>query len=275
MTMITTITIQATDKINSVSKQWALDNIDYINSDNKLLGTSMKVEKGESEGYYTSVLYMQPADKVSTVTLCPSAALFGCKADCLISSGMLGLTTGQAAATRRTILFLLDPIRFYAMLTKEINAKHKKHGKKLAIRLNGTTDIDFTDFIASMPHIRFYDYSKVYSRLLKNRLANYDLTYSGSAYSQKVMVMTARAVRAGHRVAIAFNTGETRGEFKMPTDLADFDTTDLRFTDNNELGGLKFKGGNRAARIASMDSNNFFFTPNTYGQLKGLIASDR
>jgi hypothetical protein len=273
--MITTITIQNTDKINSASKQWAIDNIDYINSSNKLLGTSMKVEKGESEGYYTSVLYMQPADKVSTVTLCPSASLFGCKADCLISSGMLGLTTGQSAATRRTILFLLDPIRFFAMLKKEINAKHKKHGKKLAIRLNGTTDIDFTDFIASMPHIRFYDYTKIYARVLKNRLANYDLTYSGSAYSPKVMLMTARAVRAGHRVAIAFNTGETAGEFKMPTDLADFDTTDLRFTDSNELGGLKFKGGNRAARIASMDSNNFFFTPNTYGQLKGLIASDR
>ena len=273
--MITIETIQTTTKINSESKAWALANIEYLNSDNKLLGTSMKVEKGESEGYYTSVLYMQPADKVSTVTLCAAAALFGCQNDCLISSGMLGLTTGQAAATRRTILFLLDPARFFSMLTKEINAKHKKHGSKLAIRLNGTTDIDFTDFIASMPHIRFYDYTKIYSRLTKNRLANYDLTFSGSAYSSKVIGMTARAVRAGHRVAIAFNTGETRGEFKMPKDIADFDTTDLRFTDGQELGGLKFKGGNKAARIASMDSNNFFFTPNTYGQLKGLIASDR
>lgn len=273
--MIIIETIQTTDKINAESKAWALANIDYLNSDNKLLGTSMKVEKGESEGYYTSVLYMQPADKVSVITLCAGSALAGCEKPCLIGSGMLGLTTGQSAATRRTILFLLDPVRFFSMLTKEINAKHKKHGSKLAIRLNGTTDIDFTDFIASMPHIRFYDYTKIYSRLLKNRLANYDITYSGSAYSAKVLVMTARAVRAGHRVAIAFNTGETKGEFKMPTDIADFDTTDLRFTDGNELGGLKFKGGNRAARIASMDSNNFFFTPNTYGQLKGLIASDR
>jgi len=126
--MITVQAIQETTKINQASKQWALDNLDYINSSNKLLGTSLKVEKGESEGYYTSVLYMQPADKVSTTTLCAAAELFGCKKDCLIGSGMLGLTTGQAAATRRTILFLLDPDRFYSMLRKEVEAKYKKHG---------------------------------------------------------------------------------------------------------------------------------------------------
>lgn len=273
--MITIQQIQATDKINPASKQWALDNLGYINSANKLLGTSLKVEKGESEGYYTSVLYMQPADKVSTVTLCAAADLFGCKSDCLIGSGMLGLTTGQAAATRRTILFLLDPDRFYSMLRKEVEAKHKKHGDKLAIRLNGTTDIDFTDFIASMPHVRFYDYTKIYARVIGNKLANYDLTYSGSAYSPKVILMTARAVRAGHRVAIAFNTGETAGEFRVPTDLADFDTTDLRFTDSKVLGGLKFKGGNRNARLSNMNKASFFFTPDTYRSLQGLIASDR
>jgi hypothetical protein len=188
---------------------------------------------------------------------------------------MLGLTTGQAAATRRTVLFLLDPDRFFAMLRKEVEAKYKKHGDKLAIRLNGTTDIDFHEFIASMPHVRFYDYTKIYARVIGNKLANYDLTYSGSAYSPKVILMTARAVRAGHRVAIAFNTGETQGEFKVPTDLADFDTTDLRFTDSKVLGGLKFKGGNRATRLSNMNSASFFFTPDTYRNLQGLIASDR
>jgi hypothetical protein len=270
--MITLQQITETTKINSESKQWALANIDYINSDNPLLGSSIKVEKGESEGYYTSILYMQPADKVATRTLCSAAALFGCKNICLIGSGMLGMTTGQSAATRRTIIYLLDSDRFYAMLRKEITAKHRKHGDQLAIRLNGTTDEDFTGFIASMPHIRFYDYTKVYARVIKNKLANYDLTFSGSAYSEKTLDMTARAINAGYRVAIAFNTAETKGEFTMPTDLADFDTTDLRFTDPMVLGGLKYKGGSRQSRLDNMDKPNFFFTLKTYNNLQNLIA---
>jgi hypothetical protein len=158
------------------------------------------------------------------------------------------------------------------MLRKEIQAKYRKHGDQLAIRLNGTTDIDFTSFIASMPHIRFYDYSKVYARVIKNKLANYDITFSGSAYSEKTIFMTARAIKAGHRVAIAFNTGERKGEFTMPTDLADFDTTDLRFTDDKVLGGLKYKGGSRQSRLDNMDKPNFFFSLKTYINLQNLIA---
>lgn len=272
--MITIELIQTTNKINTASKEWALNNLDYINSNNPLLGSSIKVEKGESEGYFTSILYMQPADKVSTRTLCAAAELNGCKKPCLIGSGMLGMSTGQRAATRKTVIYLLDSERFYAMLRKEVQAKYKKHGHKLAIRLNGTTDIDFTDFIASMPHIRFYDYCKVYARVIKNKLANYDITFSGSAYSEKTLYMTARAINAGHRVAIAFNTGEKAGEFKMPTDLADFDTTDLRFTDLKVLGGLKYKGGNRQSRLNNMDKPNFFFSLKTYTNLQNLIATD-
>jgi hypothetical protein len=270
--MLTINDIKNSDKINAESILWAIENIDYINSKNPLLGSSIKVEKGESEGYYTSVLYMQPANKVATMTLCGGAALAGCEKPCLIGSGMLGMTTGQSAATRRTIIFLLDPDRFFGMLKREIEAKYRKHRVKLAIRLNGTTDIDFTDFIASMPHIRFYDYTKIYARILKNTLSNYDLTYSGSAYSTKTIAMTARAVNAGHRVAIAFNTGEKTGEFTMPADIADFDTTDLRFTDSNVLGGLKYKGGNRQSRIDNMDVANFFFSLKTYANLQNIIA---
>ena len=270
--MITQQSIQDSNKINQASKDWAIDNIDYLNSNNALLGSSLKVEKGEKEGYYTSVMYLQPANKVSTVTVCSGAKFAGCEKPCLIGSGMLGLTTGQAAATRRTIIYLLDPVRFFEMLRKEIANKYKKHGDKLAIRLNGTSDIDFTDFIASMPHIRFYDYTKVYARVIKNTLANYDLTYSGSAFSSKSIQMTARAVVEGHRVAIAFNTAERKGEFKVPTDLMDFDSTDLRFTDQPGLGALKYKGGSVQKRMESMNTNDFFFNMDRYNDLKNIIA---
>ena len=270
--MITIQMINDTTAINDTAKQWALSNLDYLNSKNKLLGSSLKVEKGRDKAY-TVVMYMQPADKIATKTLCAGAKLAGCKNECLISSGMLGMTTGQRAATRRTILFLLAPETFYAQLRKEIEREYKKHGNKLAVRLNGTSDIDFNAFIASMPNIRFYDYTKVWVRVTKNKLANYDLTYSGSAYNEKSIAMTARAVTAGARVAIAFNTGERKGEFKIPTDgIADFDTTDLRFLDKAGLGGLKYKGGSIKTRQANAERDSFFFTPNTYNQLTNIIA---
>ena len=272
--MITSEQIESTTLINTASKQWALENLEYLNSDNKLLGSSIKVEKGESEGYYTSILYLQPHDKVSTITLCAGAKSAGCAEPCLINSGMLGMTTGQNAATRRTILFILDTVRFYAMLEKECRAMYKKYGDKLAIRLNGTSDIDFSEFIASLPFIRFYDYTKVYNRLLKNKLSNYDLTYSGSAYTEKAIQRTARAVTAGYRVAIAFNTGEKAGEFKIPAGIADFDSTDLRFTDVHTLGALKYKGGSKAKRVATSEDQIFFYTLKTYNSLQNLIASD-
>jgi len=270
--MITTKQIQTSKEINDNAKQWAIDNLDYINSSNKLLGSSLKVEKGEKEGYYTSILYLQPADKIAIKTLCAGAKIGGCLKDCLISSGQLGMTTGQRAATRRTIIYLLDRNRFYAMLRKEISSLYRKHGKQLAIRLNGTSDIDFNDFIKTMPQVRFYDYTKVYKRLTSNRLNNYDLTYSGSAFSRKSIEITGRAIKDGHRVAIAFNTAERKGEFPVPKNLLNFDQTDLRFLDRKRLGALKCKGGSIAKRLASMDKANFFFTPETYSQLNNIIA---
>jgi hypothetical protein len=270
--MITAKHIKDSKAISDTAKQWALDNLDYINSSNKLLGSSLKVEKGEKEGFYTSILYLQPADKVAIRTLCAGAKMGGCLKDCLISSGQLGMTTGQRAATRRTIIYLLDSDRFYSMLRKEISSLYRKHGEQLAIRLNGTSDIDFSDFIKTMPHVRFYDYTKIYRRLTNNRLSNYDLTYSGSAFSRKSIEITGRAIRDGHRVAIAFNTAERKGEFPIPKNLLDFDQTDLRFLDRKGLGALKCKGGSVAKRLASMGKANFFFTPKTYSQLNNIIA---
>ena len=94
--MITIQMINDTTAINDTAKQWALSNLDYLNSKNKLLGSSLKVEKGRDKAY-TVVMYMQPADKIATKTLCAGAKLAGCKNECLISSGMLGMTTGQRA----------------------------------------------------------------------------------------------------------------------------------------------------------------------------------
>ena len=281
--MITIEQIKSTTLIQDSARAWALDtykgksNLEYINSSLPILGTSSKVEKGESKGYVTNVVYLQPHDKVATTTLCAWAKINGCFADCLETSGHLGMTSCERAKTRKTILLLLAPLRFYALLKRDIEKEHKKHGDKLAIRLNGTSDIDFSDFINSMPHIRFYDYSKGIRRLSHpkvstNRKFPYDVTFSGSAVSDRTMRYTAQAIRNGYKTAIAFNTAHAKGEYRIPNELADFDETDLRFLDGNVVGALKAKGTSKEFRESQNNVPSFFFNERTYRDLKNLIA---
>ena len=111
MQPITLAEINATKLINTNAKKWCADNLDYLNKPMRFFGSSLKVEKG-ADKYDTYVMYLQPADKVATETLCSFAVLAGCKEPCLISSGQLGMSVGQNAATKRTILMLLRPKLF-------------------------------------------------------------------------------------------------------------------------------------------------------------------
>ena len=61
--------IENSTLINSATKDWAIENLDYINKPMDLFGSSTKVEKG-ADKYETYILYLQPADKVSVKTLC-------------------------------------------------------------------------------------------------------------------------------------------------------------------------------------------------------------
>ena len=162
-------------------------------------------------------------------------------------------------------------------LQREIIKHHKKHGDSLAIRLNGTSDLDFTDIIASMPNVQFYDYTKVYSRVLKNKLPNYDLTFSGSANNAKSLQMTARAISAGYRTVLAVNTAETKGEYKLPSKLGDIrfinmDDTDVRFKDDsNAVGVLKRKGSNKLERATDERRDGFFFNQSNINKLAAMV----
>ena len=44
--MITQTEIQASHAINDNAKQWAIDNLEYLNKPMRYLGSSLKVEKG-------------------------------------------------------------------------------------------------------------------------------------------------------------------------------------------------------------------------------------
>ena len=277
MLTITKYQITVSDLINDNAKQWALDHIDYLNKPMQFFGSSTKLEKG-SDKYDSYVMYLQPADKVAIKTLCSFAAKAGCKEPCLIDSGQLGMTTGQNAATKRTILMLLRPDYFKAQVLSEIDKAERKASKPNQLpalfRLNGTSDLDFSDIYKARSDSQFYDYSKELSRVRKNTLANYDLTFSGSMYSKQSRAALRKAVTAGHRIAMAFNTKLIASDaLTIPDSLANFDKTDLRHLDGKVVGALTRKGSNKKQRAYDdAQSNSFFVTSANLKQFNDIIA---
>lgn len=268
--------INASDLINNKAKQWGRENLEYLNKPMKLFGSSQKVEKG-ADKFTTYILYLQPADKVATKTLCVFADLAGCKKPCLISSGQLGMTTGQNAATKRTVLMLLRPEWFESQILTEVDKAERKaavEGIPALFRLNGTSDLDFSYIIKQRPDSLWYDYTKILSRISKNTLDNYDLTFSGSMYSTQSRAALLKAVQRKHRIAVAFNTkGISRDSLSVPVGFANFDTTDLRHLDGPVIGALKRKGSSISEREAdNTRSDSFFVTAANLDQFKDIIA---
>ena len=268
--------IKASSLINESAKAWSISNLEYLNKPMKLLGSSLKVEKG-SDKYDTYIMYLQPSNKVSINTLCAFAEKAGCKKPCLISSGHLGMNAGQNAATKRTILMLLRPLEFNASLLSEIDKAERKAlktGIPALFRLNGTSDIDFKDIIKARPSSMFYDYSKLLSRVRKNNLINYDLTFSGSMYSIQSRAALKKAVKAKYRIAVAFNSkGLKDDDLKVNPDLLSFDTTDLRHLDAQVVGTLTRKGSNKKEReLDNAIHNSFFVTTSNLIDFNNIIA---
>ena len=272
--------IKETKIITDYAKQWAIDNWHYLTKVHTPLlniDSSTKLQKGKQ--YKTAILYLKPSDKIATKTLCASAKLYGCHFPCLESTGQLGLSVGDNAKIKRTIIYLLNRKEFNKQIKRDVEKYYKKYGDLLAVRLNGTSDIDFSYIIKEYPHVQFYDYTKIYYRVLKNDLKNYDLTFSGSGANHITIKHTARAILEGHKTVLAINTKELKSEYKRPNKLdliplIDMDKTDYRFTDPlNSVGTLKRKGSNKQERQrVEEEKYNFFFTQSTLKELEELIT---
>lgn len=278
------IEVLLSDALTQKAKDWAMDNWTYLTEVNTPLvnvNSSTKIKKGEKINLETAILYLKPAASISAITLCAASELFGCEDDCLESSGQLGMTTADNAKIKRTIIYVLRKFEFLVELEKEIKRKAKlalKHDADFAVRLNGTSDIDFSRFIGAMPEIQFYDYTKIYRQIKKNDLPNYDLTFSGSANNDKTLRITARAIANNLRTVLAINTAETKGEYKLPNNLGlipliNMDETDARFYDDKSaVGVLARKGSNKTKRAADENRNNFFFNKETLEKLEREVA---
>ena len=278
--MFTQEEIISSDKLQPSAKEWALDNFDYLCKPiTTLFSQSVKTNKGPKQ-YEIPVMYLQPHNKVGKETLCIGAEIGGCAKDCLISSGHLGMSAAQKASTKRTILYLLKPELFEQLLLLEIDQKQlagQMAGKIVYFRLNGTSDIDWSHIIKQRPNCNFYDYTKNLAIASRNKLPNYDVTYSGSMFSKQSKAALKKAVKRKLKIALAFNTKHAKkDDLIIASDkFADFDKDDLRpLNDDGAIGALTRKGSSVQERQAlNKVSNSFFVTEANQQELYQIIAS--
>lgn len=203
--------------------------------------------------------YLTPEDidRIKAFNSCPWAGF--CGKICLDTAGRGKFSTVQIARAAKTIHKILDSDLFDLELVKEIEReekKAKKQGKKLAIRLNGTSDLDWVGMVIQhFPNIQFYDYTKSQQKILdmisgREHPKNYYLTYSYDRNNDKDPRFMLVALSHGIKVAIMKKDLENL-ERTIPDDIYNFptidgDSHDLRFIDKKVKGGafvvLKEKG---------------------------------
>lgn len=213
----------------------------------KLLSTqNYKTIKGEKYGILTGILYLAPA-KLSGFEVCPKRSA-GCTESCLYSAGMGAFSNVQKARIQKTLFYFGDRPRFLELIKediKKLQKQAKRDGQKLAIRLNGTSDLNWLqhDIFSSFPDVQFYDYTKVFNRLSKEIPTNYHLTFSKSESNESECI---QALKLGFNVAVVFNTkkGEALPVSWNGFPVYDGDESDTRFLDpkGGYVIGLRAKG---------------------------------
>jgi len=246
----------------------------------KLLGSSTKVEKSKTVNVLSSVLYLAPSDSSGIkkngkrINVCPHATSF-CRSACLgLVSGRMKFKTNFNARLWKTALFLAMPQVFGNLLIHEIRSKREEAIKKkmiCAIRLNGSSDIDFVNRFklnTLFPDVMFYEYTKTPNRIKgfkKSVNDNYHLTYSANSSSQSKKISELALSKGLSVSAIVEKEDLTNKEIEnllmqvvhdrnLVSNIENGDATDARFLDNkSSLVTLKIKGGKTALQNMGKD----------------------
>ncbi len=240
-----------------------------------------KTIKGQKYGFLTGVMYLAPAS-ASGRNVCPYARLAGCIAGCLNTAGRGGIAKDNAtmmtpdgaipdnaiqhARIARTNLYFDDRAAFFEMLIKEIRAMLRK-AKRLdltpVIRLNGTSDIDFTrqkyqdkTIFEFFPGVQFYDYAKRFK--FDHMPTNYHISISYSESNPEYARLAIQASRKyGFNLVVVFKKELPAMFLGLP--VVNGDDSDLRFLDPaGSVIGLKAKGK------ARQDTSGFVIDPDRH-----------
>jgi len=179
----------------------------------KLLSPGTTNAKTAKNSLKTFILYLAPARQNSKgVNLCPKAA--GCEAACLYTAGRGKFSNVQKARINKSNYFVYDKPGFINQLANEltkINTKAQKAGETIAIRLNGTSDIDFIYLLKkyagidpfSLLNLVYYDYTKIPGKVKKYiNEPRYKLTFSRDETNAEYIP---ELLKLGANVSVVFN----------------------------------------------------------------------
>ena len=211
--------------------------------------TNAKTKKNFLE---THILYMSPYNQNSKgINICPNATE-PCIIGCLNTSGMGKWNITQEARRRRTEMYLNNRQEFCEQIAKELsllNKKATKKGGKIAVRLNGTSDLDFIaiinnrlgiDILNDFPNLEFYDYTKVIGKVLKYKGTRYTLTFSRTESNDDDCF---RALLSGTNVAVVFDDKKPMPNTYLGSRVVNGDEADdLMLNLEGVVLGLKAKG---------------------------------
>ena len=218
---------------------------------------SPKAIKAQSFGFLNAINYMAPARVAGFGNMCSDASK-GCIAICL------GEHSGQAAMRKqgelnKVNISRINKIKFFMQERQEflsemlnhianLETKADKYGLRLAVRLNGSTDIawegikdrDGLTVFDHFPYIQFLDYTKNARRFKRDLPKNYHLTFSRSETNEADCV---KLLEQGQNVAVIFAHGLPVNRRFMGKRVIDGDKHDLRFLDpKGVIVGLTPKG---------------------------------
>ena len=216
------------------------------------VSTDAKTVKGETDDILTGIIYLSPADTVSTKTLCPYADIAGCKTGCLNTAGRGRFSNVQRARIRKTLFWQQYHSDFMTLLIADIKRLQRKAarlGMTPAVRLNGTSDIQweyqYRDYFSKetifdlFPNVQFYDYTKIPGRTTP---PNYHLTFSYSGREIFRHTVVKQLKHSEHaNIAVVF-ADRLPSEF-LGRPVINGDASDVRFNDDaGVIVGLLAKG---------------------------------
>jgi hypothetical protein len=232
-------------------------------------GNNSKTIKSDlASDYLTAIAYLQP-----NYSTCTFSKMAKCDVACLNTAGRGGMNNVQRVRHDRTKCYYEHPELFMELLHVEINQhirRCKKSSRLCAIRLNGTSDLDWSAVAKRYPQVQFYDYTKDLGRVRKwiemdaeprsfgsalirrhrQRPSNYHVTLSWSGASKVYMKRCLELMDLDPQlnVAMVFRDNSTVqsliGKTLFGRTVIDGDKTDLRFLDPAScIVALWAKGG--------------------------------
>ena len=212
-----------------------------------LTKSAAKLDKSQNDQWLNVVMYLDPNFNKS---VCKGAS-DGCKKSCLIYSGHMAMDSAHKAREARTRRYFEQRELFMMQLKGEIAqalARAEKQGKRLAVRLNGTSDIDWREIYEVFPQVQFYEYTKRLDLVRRNSdLKNLDYTFS--KHEKHGIRTIEKVLERGINVTVVY--AKDVPDMWEGYQVIDGDKHDRRFEDvKGRIVGLKLKGRKHAKEHA-------------------------